>query len=116
MKVDYGDVTVASALADPDTVIAQAVPPAELRKRAWDVILIDGPRGHKAHHPGRALPICWAAALRGRSTDIFVDDAQRDLETVFSQRLLLPRSANSTVIPRPRRRSRLLWVMGRPDA
>jgi hypothetical protein len=110
--VDYGDITVSSSMENPLQVIKTAQPPDWLTDISWDVILIDGPRGYKPHHPGRALPICWSAMVRRRSTDIFIDDAHRDLERLFSELLLTSSASNTVIIPRPSKTSCLLWVMG----
>jgi hypothetical protein len=110
--VDYGDVTVAKSLSDPISLIKAADPPDFLEEEMWDVILIDGPRGYKPHHPGRAIPICWSAMIRSKQTDIFIDDANRDLERIFSDILLKPGASNTIVVPRPSKASHLLWIMG----
>jgi hypothetical protein len=110
--VDYGDVSVVKSLADPMTIIKSANPPDFLREQSWDVILIDGPRGYKPHHPGRAIPICWSAMIKNRQTDIFIDDANRDLERLFSDLLLRPGASNTVTVPRPSKASYLLWIMG----
>ncbi|MDF1576259.1 MAG: hypothetical protein P1P86_13810 [Bacteroidales bacterium] len=64
----------------PDTVAGSS----------WDVILVDGPRGHKYSEeiPGRMSSIYMASRLAGKSSYVFVHDAQRTVEKVYAQRYL----------------------------
>src|SRR5690606_27286497 len=82
-----------------------------LAERKWDVILVDGPQGYKPQHPGRALPIWWAAQLRSPHTHVFVDDYNRPLEQSFAD-LLLGGNSGKIVLPNEKRKGSMLWSMG----
>lgn len=65
--------------------------PEPLRDVLWDVIVVDGPMGHRKEDPGRVQPIAWAGRLaRGasRPVDIFVHDIHRPTEFLASSRHL----------------------------
>jgi hypothetical protein len=110
IRVDFGRHTVATSLKSPDlTIAAAAVPP--LLQRDWDVILIDGPAGSRPDHPGRALPICWAAQMRARPTHVFVHDCERPLEHAFIGRTLIGGSPFVVVRGFLGRRN-LFWSIG----
>ncbi|WOK91826.1 protein IRX15-LIKE-like [Canna indica] len=66
--------------------------PNQLYGVAWDVILIDGPKGHSATAPGRMSAI-FTAAVMARSTgrghvDVLVHDYDREAERVSSAEFL----------------------------
>jgi glucuronoxylan 4-O-methyltransferase len=64
--------------------------PAEVSGHRWDVILVDGPRGHKysAEIPGRMSSIYEASRLVGKKGYVFVHDAQRIIEAAYSKHFL----------------------------
>lgn len=65
--------------------------PAPLREVVWDVIIVDGPMGHRKDDPGRVQPIAWAGQLARtspRSIDIFVHDIHRPTEYLACSRFL----------------------------
>jgi glucuronoxylan 4-O-methyltransferase len=69
---------------------AMAVP-ATLREIVWDVIVVDGPMGHRKEDPGRVQPIAWAGRLArtaSRPVDIFVHDIHRPTEFLAASRFL----------------------------
>ncbi|URE32556.1 plant-specific domain TIGR01627 family protein [Musa troglodytarum] len=68
--------------------------PNQLYDVAWDVILVDGPKGHAPAAPGRMSAIFTAAVMarsRGRGhTDVLVHDHDREAERVCSAEFLCP--------------------------
>lgn len=64
--------------------------PLEVSGLAWDVILLDGPRGHKYAEeiPGRMSRIYTTSTLVGQEGFVFVHDAQRTVEKTYAQRFL----------------------------
>ena len=64
--------------------------PAEVSGSKWDVILVDGPRGHKYSEeiPGRMSSIYEASRLVGNKGYVFVHDAQRTVENAYSRHFL----------------------------
>jgi hypothetical protein len=88
--VTYGNLptTVATTAGAIDLEALARVPVPSWAEQSWDVILIDGPPGGEAQHPGRALPIYWASRAANVYADIFVDDYDRPLERLYADRLL----------------------------
>ncbi|KAM0912474.1 hypothetical protein ACQ4PT_012774 [Festuca glaucescens] len=68
--------------------------PNHLYDVAWDVILVDGPRGYTASSPGRMAAIFTAGVLararkeEGASTDVLVHDYEREVERACSREFL----------------------------
>jgi hypothetical protein len=64
--------------------------PEEIPLHHWDVILVDGPRGHKYSEeiPGRMSSIYNASRLVGKNGYVFVHDAQRIVENTYSRHFL----------------------------
>ena len=64
--------------------------PGEITGNKWDVILVDGPRGHKysQEHPGRMSSIYMASQLVARDGYVFVHDAERTVEDAYSTKYL----------------------------
>jgi len=54
--------------------------PDEISKEKWDVILVDGPAGHKDHDPGRMKSIYLASRQIRDSGDVFIHDTDREIE------------------------------------
>ena len=56
--------------------------PDKIKKEApFDIIIIDGPEGYGALTPGRLLPCYWSTQLSKPGTVIYIDDANRKLES-----------------------------------
>lgn len=92
-------------------------PPVELSRQSWDVILVDGPPGYRPSHPGRVLPIAWAAHLADQGTHVFIDDYDRPLENKCADMLLRDRwGASSYIVKAGDRTSyrELFWSAGSP--
>ena len=65
--------------------------PSEVLETAWDVILVDAPRGTRWYRPGRMKSVYTAAVLGARSgADVFVHDCLRRVERESSDRFLRP--------------------------
>lgn len=62
--------------------------PREIAADAWDVILVDGPRGYEDAHPGRMQSIYAASLLVARSGRVFVHDCDRPVESQYCDRYL----------------------------
>ncbi len=64
--------------------------PREVAGQKWDVILVDGPRGHiySEDQPGRMSSIYLASRLVGPGGYVFVHDAERELEDAYSEKYL----------------------------
>jgi hypothetical protein len=65
------------------------LPPA-VRRSGWDVILVDGPPGHREDLPGRMKSIYEASRLAAHGAKIFVHDCDRPIEAAFADRYLGP--------------------------
>jgi hypothetical protein len=61
-------------------------PPPSMIARAWDYVLVDGPKGHSRKSPGRQHSIAWARQLARRS--IFVHDYGRQWDRKVCDRIL----------------------------
>jgi glucuronoxylan 4-O-methyltransferase len=57
--------------------------PGDVRTCAWDVILVDGPRGSDDQSPGRMQSITAAAALIAEGGSILVHDCNRPVERAY---------------------------------
>jgi hypothetical protein len=62
--------------------------PVEVGSRRWDVILVDGPTGHKDGQPGRMKSIYAASTLVAPGGCVFVHDCERPAEQAFASRYL----------------------------
>jgi uncharacterized protein (TIGR01627 family) len=62
--------------------------PAEIGSRRWDVIMVDGPAGHKDTQPGRMKSIHAASRLVAPGGRVFVHDCERPAEQAFAKRYL----------------------------
>jgi uncharacterized protein (TIGR01627 family) len=78
--------------------------PAEVAQRKWDVIVVDGPAGHRDHLPGRMKSIYNAARLAAPGGMVFVHDAERPVEAAYAARFL---AGNGTASVRVRGRALL---------
>lgn len=62
--------------------------PADVTGRKWDIILVDGPAGHKDDCPGRMKSIYAASRLVTPGGMIFLHDAERPAEAAYADRYL----------------------------
>lgn len=64
--------------------------PTEVTTNKWDVVLVDGPRGHQYSKeiPGRMSSIFTSSQLVAKGGYVFIHDAERKLEKVYSTRYL----------------------------
>uniref|UniRef100_A0A0D3GK52 Uncharacterized protein n=1 Tax=Oryza barthii TaxID=65489 RepID=A0A0D3GK52_9ORYZ len=68
--------------------------PNQLYDVAWDIILVDGPRGYTAASPGRMSAIFTAGVMarsraeKGAETDVLVHDYEREVERACSREFL----------------------------
>lgn len=88
--VDYpGNITRWRALLDQPNLLKIKLP-EEVSGHTWDVILVDGPRGHKFSEeiPGRMSSIYTASQLKGKNSYVFVHDAERRVEQVYAEKYL----------------------------
>ncbi|MEZ5069603.1 MAG: hypothetical protein R2751_01200 [Bacteroidales bacterium] len=74
---------------DHPPMLALDLPP-EVAERTWDVILVDGPRGHQFRDdiPGRMSSIYMASTLVAPGGMVFVHDAERRIEERYADRFL----------------------------
>lgn len=54
--------------------------PESVTKTAWDVVVVDGPKGYASDQPGRASSIALASRLVAPNGIVLIDDYQRPLE------------------------------------
>ncbi len=84
-----GNITQWRALIDaPDQLKIEL--PGEVSENTWDMILVDGPRGHKFSEdiPGRMSSIYTASQLVGKNGYVFVHDAERRVEQAYAKKYL----------------------------
>ncbi|KAG6516965.1 protein IRX15-LIKE-like [Zingiber officinale] len=68
--------------------------PNRLYDVAWDVVIVDGPKGYAARDPGRMAAIYTAAVMarsvgrRGGQVDVLVHDYNREVERICSAEFL----------------------------
>jgi hypothetical protein len=64
--------------------------PGEVPLHNWDLVLVDGPRGHqfKEEIPGRMSSIYTASQLVGKNGYVFVHDAERIVESAYATKYL----------------------------
>lgn len=62
--------------------------PADVRDTAWDVILVDAPRGTSWRRPGRMRSVCTAALRAAPNADVFVHDCHRTVERQSADQFL----------------------------
>jgi hypothetical protein len=62
--------------------------PAPILEHRWDVVLVDGPAGHRDFTVGRMKSLYMAAQLVKPGGSVFVHDAEREVETAYAQQYL----------------------------
>jgi hypothetical protein len=91
--------SVAHCEARVDAAALGGIPAPGWSREAWDVVLIDGPKGYRPDDPGRALPTFWAASVHLAKADVFVDDYDRPLERLYCDELLRVEGRPSSILP-----------------
>ncbi len=71
-----------------DPARLEMVLPEACRSTRWDLVLVDGPTGWGEDTPGRMQSIYAAAHLVRPGGDVFVHDAEREVEAVYARRWL----------------------------
>jgi hypothetical protein len=81
IQYDY-DTLVATSFNLTDNDIGKYTVNSKLLNLApFDIIIIDGPQGYSEQMPGRLIPCYWSTLLSKKNTLIFIDDANRRLES-----------------------------------
>jgi glucuronoxylan 4-O-methyltransferase len=62
--------------------------PPSITNTAWDVILVDAPAGYEDRSPGRMKSIYMASVLVKNGGDVFVHDAERDIEREYASKYM----------------------------
>ena len=115
--ISYDGRTVADSLPLVESELSLYPVPDVLRSADWDVILVDSPMGHKPDRPGRSLSIYWASQIARDSTQVFVDDYNRELERTYADHFFRSRRTFNVELPRVVRlgeatRQKMLWSLG----
>jgi glucuronoxylan 4-O-methyltransferase len=112
---DFGaHASVFGAFSMTLTALDRIAVPGPISEGHWDVILIDGPTGHKLADPGRLLPIHWASRLMRRETHVFLDDYHRALERHFGDLMLRADNPPCAVLAHECEAGKtMLWRIGR---
>lgn len=71
--------------------------PAFMHEIPWDVILVDAPREQAESAPGRMKSIYMASKLVKKDGDVFVHDAEREIESEYCKKYLKPENLVSRV-------------------
>lgn len=114
--IDYGKRTGAESLPIDEKKLASFDLPEVLREETWDVIIIiDLPMGYS--RKARSLPIYWTSLVARPSTQVFVDNYERDLEREYADHFLNASRTWRAVVPRLVKEGRksdgsMLWSMG----
>ncbi len=62
--------------------------PQEIAGTKWDAIFVDGPAGHDDEAPGRMKSIFTASKIIKNGGDVFIHDAEREVEKNYAARYL----------------------------
>ena len=81
VKYKY-NTTCATSVNLSDAEISKHIIPEKIMNEApFDIIIIDGPTGFALSTPGRLIPCYWSTILSKPGTIIYIDDANRKLES-----------------------------------
>lgn len=69
-----------------DDIQKYIIPEKIMSEAPFDIIIIDGPEGYAPSKPGRLVPCYWSTMLSKKGTLIYIDDANRKLETFCIQK------------------------------
>jgi hypothetical protein len=115
-EYSFSATTVArtSATIDPESLASVPVPEFVTACR-WDIVLVDGPAGHKPDRPGRALPLYWTHRFSDPMCDVFVDDFERPLEHLYARTFFQSGTQVTTELEGTDPSRRMLWRVGQPE-
>lgn len=81
IKYNYNTTCASSIQLTDDQIKKFNVPEKIMNEAPFDIIIIDGPEGYSLDKPGRLLPCYWSTLISKPGTVIYIDDANRTLET-----------------------------------
>ena len=111
LQFDYQGWTAENSVPiDPVRLESEQIP-AQIATTRWDAIVVDAPLGTHPQASGRAVPIFWSQRIMVPHTQIFIDDAERQLEKYYCD-LLFPMDQFTKIsIPRSSNSERhMLWI------
>jgi hypothetical protein len=96
-KVEYGTTRAQwrDMLDHPDILYIEL--PAPVMETVWDAIIVDGPAAHDDEAIGRMKSLYMASKLIKDSGDIFVHDAEREVEGAYCNKYLGAQNLVGTV-------------------
>lgn len=96
-KVDYGTKRAEwKELIDRPERLAMELP-EEVMQTQWDAILVDGPAGYNDETAGRMISLYMASKLIKQGGDVFVHDAEREVESSYCNKYLGAKNLVATV-------------------
>lgn len=118
-KLSYRGWTVATSLPVDPARLAAAKLPDVVAATPWDVIVVDSPKGSGPGRPGRAVSIYWASLAATPETDVFIDDANREVEATYAAHFFGRR--RQVRVPRVTKGTKassefMIWALGGADA
>jgi len=81
IKYDYKITCLTSFKLTENEIKEFVIPEKLINEAPFDIIIIDGPEGFCYTKPGRLIPCYWSTLLSKPGTIIYIDDANRKLES-----------------------------------